>query len=396
MREDVDVAPQLRCAVFAGMALASACRMEVTEADIDATDETSTGTGVDPDTTSAAATSETSSGPGGEDTTAGSSEADSDGTSTSSDGTSTTSTGESSGDTTTTTGEVIGTTSTGEMIGTTSTGEVVGTTSTGETVGTTTTGELPGTTSTGEILGTTTTGESESSSGESSSGESSSDGGASSDDGESSGGEDYLVEEHFDGNDGAPWPAPWTPISQAVLESDLDGGMGRMAGEMSLVGRMGLPGYDVVDVDMTIVMMFEDPSNQGIGMYARQNGTTGMEDLPHGQGYCVFAEGNGIDEIGVWREVDGIEGVIAWATIPDALLPMTPYLVRFQVEQAGPETNLRAKIWRVGELEPPDWLVEAHEAFPGLQGTSGSFAVDVYNFNGTGSIWVDDLLVTTL
>lgn len=54
-------------------------------------------------------------------------------------------------------------------------------------------------------------------------------------------------------------------------------------------------------------------------------------------------------------------------------------------------TRLRTRLWELGEPEPQTWQVDHLDDTPALQGTAGSFAVDVYNYAGTGGVLVDDL-----
>jgi len=292
-----------------------------------------------------------------------------------------------SGDPGTTTGSDPGTTTSGDP-GTTS-GDP-GTTTNGD-PGATTSGDLetttsgdPGTTTSGD-LETTTGGDLETTTG--------GDAGTTGDDGAVP--IDPLVHETFDGPDGAAWPAPWAAISQAVLLADLVDGTGRLTGDTGHNGRMLLPGFDAIDVDARIVVRLEDPSIQGVGLYARHNGGALQESLPHGEGYAVYVEGWGVPALGVWREIDGIEEIVAWIAdpIPGGILPGVDYVMRMQVVQAGAVTELRAKIWPAAEPEPPDWMVETTDASPSLQDVGGTFAIDIYNYEGTGSVFVDDLVV---
>jgi hypothetical protein len=203
-------------------------------------------------------------------------------------------------------------------------------------------------------------------------------------------------EEDFAGEDGELWPAPWREIGTHVIEAVIDGGRARLSGETMQVARMAVPGFDELDVDVTVTVEFDDWLEQGFGFYVRQNGGALLETEPPGQGYAVYSEGGFQRTLGLWREIDGVETMIASLGDPieGGVLPATPYRVRFQCVQEGEVTRLRAKMWLASTVEPEPWMVETTDAAPQLQGTSGSFAADVYNYSGTGSIWMDDLVIT--
>lgn len=207
-----------------------------------------------------------------------------------------------------------------------------------------------------------------------------------------------VYAEDFSGANGAPWPAPWMPAGTAILASDLSEGRGRMAGQTTTVGRMIAPGFDEVDVDAAVTVTFDNVDAQGFGFYVRQNGGALQRTAPPGEGYAVFVEGNGQPAIGVWRETNGVEELLAEATRPleAGAESGLAYRIRFSCRQAGNETLLRAKIWRAGEAEPADWQLEHADPTPQLQNVGGSFAVDIYNYAGQGSIYVDDIVVERL
>ena len=77
----------------------------------------------------------------------------------------------------------------------------------------------------------------------------------------------------------------------------------------------------------------------------------------------------------------------------EAWSPGVPYAIRFQCQQREGSTLLRAKMWRQDDAEPGDWMVETEDSTPELQNTSGSFANDMYNYAGTGSVWVHDVAI---
>lgn len=43
--------------------------------------------------------------------------------------------------------------------------------------------------------------------------------------------------------------------------------------------------------------------------------------------------------------------------------------------------------------EPVAWTAEATDTQPELQGTAGSFAIDIYNHAGSGHVFLDDLAI---
>lgn len=204
--------------------------------------------------------------------------------------------------------------------------------------------------------------------------------------------------EDFEGADGSAWPSPWTSGGDAILSSEIVGGRARMNAETTAVGRMLLGGFDEVDADVTVVVEFDDWRQQGFGFYARQNGGVLHQTATPGQGYAVYVEGGFQGAIGVWRELDGVEEILQGTTDPigGGLESGTPYRIRFQCEQAGDATMLRLKIWPDGSDEPGAWQLEHSDATPQLQDVSGSFAADVYNYAGTGSVYLDEVEIRRL
>lgn len=241
---------------------------------------------------------------------------------------------------------------------------------------------------------TTTSGESSSSSEDGSSSSSEGSEGESSSTGD--GIPDPIYEEHFDGIDGSPWPAPWEIASDWVIDAELEAGTGRLSGQMGFVGRMVLPGFSVVDVDATFVLTFDDPDHQGAGLYVRQNGGVLTETMPFGEGYEIYLEGDVVDTLAVWREVNGLEQHVASVMnpIPGGLQPGVRYALRLQCVQNGPVTDLRVKVWHEDEAEPPGWMLEVADPTASLQNAAGSFAVDVYNYFQTNSVYFDDVVIT--
>jgi hypothetical protein len=207
-----------------------------------------------------------------------------------------------------------------------------------------------------------------------------------------------IYEEAFDGADGSPWPSPWEIVGTSILEAELDGGRGRMSGQMGVTARMALPGFDVADVDIVVVVEFENWNQQGFGFYARQNGGALQQTDPPGQGYAVFIEGGFQQALGLWTEIDGVETAIVTTpdAVPGGVAANTPYVIRFQCLQNGATTTLRAKMWREDEAEPGAWMVETEDGTPQLQNIGGGFASDVYNYGGTGSVWVNHVTISEL
>jgi hypothetical protein len=210
--------------------------------------------------------------------------------------------------------------------------------------------------------------------------------------------------ESFDGTDGAPWPAPWTSQSFYLTVSDLESGRGRMSGQSangsgSAVARMLLPGFAETGIEALMTLEFENVANQGIGFYARQNGGTLQEYTPFGQGYAMFLKGAWVwpEDLGIWREIGGVETQFATGYDPVAggLQNGVRYRARFRVSQHAPDsTRIQAKVWPEAASEPAPWTVDVFDSHPQLQATPGSFALDVYNFQGTAHIWIDDLSIT--
>jgi hypothetical protein len=157
-------------------------------------------------------------------------------------------------------------------------------------------------------------------------------------------------------------------------------------------------GFDVMDADVLVRVEYEEWAHQGYGFYVRQNGGALQETNPPGQGYGVYAEGGSLRSLGLWKEIDGVESPIIEVPdpVPGGVESGVPYFIRFQCEQQGDTTALRAKMWREGDPEPASWMAETQDSTPELQNTSGSFANDVYNYQGTGSVWVHHVLVTEM
>jgi hypothetical protein len=208
---------------------------------------------------------------------------------------------------------------------------------------------------------------------------------------------DSVYEEPFDGANGSAWPDPWTIVGTHIIDAEIDDGRARMSGENNLTARLALQGFDITNAEVLVRVEYENWGGQGYGFYVRQNGGALQETDPPGQGYGVYAEGN-TRTLGIWKEIDGVESPIL--EVPDAVAggveSGVPYIIRFQCEQQGDTTALRAKMWREGDAEPTSWGVEVEDGTPELQNVSGSFANDVYNYVGTGSVWVHHVTITEM
>lgn len=248
------------------------------------------------------------------------------------------------------------------------------------------------TTATSSTTGTTTSADDSTSTSDPSSSEG---------DGESSSGEDTgvpgdaIYEQSFAAPDGAAWPEPWQVVGDGVISSEIDDGRGRIAGTTAHTGRIILPGYAELDSEIWATVVFEDPTQQGFGFYVRQNGGALQDTDPPGLGYAVYLEGSFLRAIGIWRETNGVEEPLMETPdpVPGGLLAGVPYRVRFQCRQNGTMTAMRAKVWPADAAEPATWAVEVEDGTPELQDYAASYAVDVYNYSGTGSLWIDDIVI---
>jgi len=199
-------------------------------------------------------------------------------------------------------------------------------------------------------------------------------------------------QELFEGVEGSPWPVPWTQAGTGVVSATLYDGQGRLTGATGQVARMVLPGFTESDVDVSITVRFDDWLHQGMGLYVRQNGGALQQTVPPGQGYAAYVEGGYLQSIGIWRETNGVEELLVAADVPGGVLdPGIPYRLRLQCLQQGASTLLRTRLWPQDEPEPEAWQVEILDGTPALQDTAGTFAVDLYNYAGTGGVLVDDL-----
>ena len=204
-----------------------------------------------------------------------------------------------------------------------------------------------------------------------------------------------LFSEYFDGGVSNTWPPAWTDLG-GLLNYEVDGdGRGRLEGELANVGRIGVPGLSEVDVEVVLTVTFDDWNTQGMGIYVRQNGGWLTNTVPPGEGYAVFLEGDGLDAIGIWREIDGIE-IEMHSEVPPPIVDGVAYRLRFGCLQSGGVTQLRAKIWPALDSEPLPWNVVHFDDTAVLQNQPGTFAIDMYNYSAPLGIYLDDIEVRTL
>jgi len=214
--------------------------------------------------------------------------------------------------------------------------------------------------------------------------------------------------EEFTATDGAAWSSDWvTSTGSAAIAVDIQTNRGRLQGtafdnvsfETGLT-RVINSTIDLLDTDVTFTVEFEDFANQRVRFYLRQNGGYLTQSTPNGQGYAVFwGGGDGVAELSLWREVDGMEEFILATPDPivDGVVDGTVYRVRYQVEQTtATETTQRAKVWLASDAEPSAFNIEVISTFPELQLIRGGIAVDLYNYSGTASVFIDDINVTNI
>ena len=183
--------------------------------------------------------------------------------------------------------------------------------------------------------------------------------------------------------------------------ADVQAGRGRLlpvTGPYALA-RMYVPlGPSCADVEGTFTFELTDGLTPGVGLYLRHNGGFLDETDPPGQGYVAFVQAFGElgTGIGVWRELDGVETILAPFT-PRAIAPGIVHAVRFRVTQEDADTTrLRARVWPLEELEPPGWHVDLTDDTPSLQGVSGGLVIDVWSQLEAGvanDVFVDDIEV---
>ena len=191
-----------------------------------------------------------------------------------------------------------------------------------------------------------------------------------------------VYSEPFALADGSSWPAPWTVLGN-VQTADIQQQMGRLQPDATTysLARMGA-NVTNSNVEVRFTLRFEDIATQGIGFYVRQNGGYLMVTTPHGQGYAVFVQGFGFgipQGLGLWKEFDGTESLIAQVAPPSTLTNGVDYRVHFQVQQQdASHTLLRAKLWHASAPEPT-WQVGQTDTNGALQNISGGIAIDSWS-----------------
>jgi len=200
--------------------------------------------------------------------------------------------------------------------------------------------------------------------------------------------------------DGSDWPAPWIPLDGVML-ADVQGGRGRLlpiTGPYALA-RMFVPlGPSCVDVEGTFTFELTDGLTPGVGLYLRHNGGFLDQTEPPGQGYVAFIQAFGVPGtgIGLWRELDGVETILAPYT-PAVIVPGIVHAVRFRVTQEdGDTTRLRTRVWPVEGMEPLGWHVNLTDDSPSLQNVGGGVVIDVWSQLQAGmaaDVFIDDITV---
>lgn len=209
-----------------------------------------------------------------------------------------------------------------------------------------------------------------------------------------------IYQESFSLPDASPWPSPWV-IAGGIVESTTLGGRGRLRSVTSSFepGRLVAP-VATRDVEVQFSFVMEDVAHQGVGFYVRQNGGWLTHSTPLGQGYAVFVEGFVGSQIGIWRELGGIETPLPPGRLatPFSYTDGVDYRVRFRVNQMSPtQTLLQAKVWAEAGSEPAAWNVVAIDDTPELQNLTDGIAVDLFNFTGgSGFASIDNVVITEL
>ncbi len=208
--------------------------------------------------------------------------------------------------------------------------------------------------------------------------------------------------EDFTLDDGAMWPEPWV-VSGNTNVIDIQSGEARLSPNPTNYSLARVfAAVETGDVELKFAFRMEDATTQGVGFYVRQNGGYLDQTMTAGEGYGVFVEGSfrGLQGIGVWREVAGSEEQIAHS-IPLMLESGVSYQVRFRVHQLNANsTQLQAKFWEVGSVEPAQWQVSGQDSTPSIQNVTGGIAVDSWSSITAGPIsshtFVDTIEVESL
>jgi len=211
--------------------------------------------------------------------------------------------------------------------------------------------------------------------------------------------------ENFSGTNGDAWPSGWSITSgAATLAVDIQNNRGHLSSNSydglnsnTALTRVYNSSVNLQSADVVFTVRFENFSSQGVGFYLRQNGGYLTDSVTNGQGYGVFLEGNSND-FGLWYELNGVEIKITGVYNPPiTILDDTEYQIRYQVEQINiNDTIQRAKIWLITNSEPASWNIETTTSIANLQNISGGIAVDLFNYSGTDSVYLDDISVSRI
>lgn len=220
-----------------------------------------------------------------------------------------------------------------------------------------------------------------------------------------------LLNENFDVPDQQDWAGLWQESGNSIDVAEIINNQGRLVPLASnspySLARIYHPLSNAIDVEVTYSFEFENAASQGVGLYVRSNGGHLVNTNPQGQGYVIFIERfSGTSRFGLWYEHNGIETVLQRVSQnPDStsynFIDNTRYNVRFHVFQIDANnTQLRARIWLSGDIEPNYWDVSIIDNYAPLQGTAGAVAVDSYNSQSTGMITdgikIDDIVIKNL
>lgn len=214
-----------------------------------------------------------------------------------------------------------------------------------------------------------------------------------------------LFTESFPEGNHDTWGGEWLLPGFEVESEEIVNGQARfrpISSNYSLA-RIVHP-LQVQDVEVNFTLYFENAETQGIGFYVRSNGGYLNQTFPTGEGYAVFVEKfvNNTAGLGLWYERDGAEiSFIRDYSQNYELNDETPYRVKFQVYQlSDTTTQLRAKLWPVGGVEPEAWHVEHVDDYLPLQNTAGHFFLDSWSTQQSGEIIpatrVDDIEIKQL
>lgn len=157
----------------------------------------------------------------------------------------------------------------------------------------------------------------------------------------------------------------WTSGSSASVFS-VSNGQGRMIMPNPGSGPgIALGGVSAQDINGVVDIGFDKPAT-GSGVYAtymvRRSGTNDyrVKVRPMTSGTQVL----------LGRSVGGVETILADTVLPWVYTPSEAIRVRLEVQGDG-TTALRTKVWRVGDLEPGNWLLTATDSTAVLQNAGG-------------------------